>query len=407
MRESEARANPENRRGSGGFFEKCVSQPGGLGSHGSAMRILITGGAGFIGSHIADRFLREGWAVRVMDSLQPRVHPDGLPKYVLKDIEFIKGDVTWKNDWEKALKGVDVVSHQAAYQDYVPDYSQFMATNVVGTALLFEVIAAQKLPVQRVVMASSQAVYGEGQYSCPQHSRILAHPRRLQDLERRLWEVACPQCGMPTTPLLLEEPYPNPLSPYGTSKYSQEITGLKLARMLNIPCVALRYSITQGPRQSLFNQYSGIARIFTVRLLASEPPIAFEDGLLQRDYIHVSDVVEANWLVTHDNRAVGRAFNVGSGKPTTVLEYAHELANRLGKKIEPEIPGVYRLGDARHSVSSIESLKALGWKPKRDLQNILDDFLAWVDTLGNVGRYLSDAHQKLIEMEVLRTTHAG
>jgi len=371
------------------------------------MRILITGGAGFIGSHIADRFLWEGWDVRVMDSLQPRVHPDGLPSHVSKDIEFIKGDVRWKDDWERALQDVDVVSHQAAYQDYVPDYSQFMATNVVGTALLFEVIAARKLPVQRVIVASSQAVYGEGQYCCPQHGRILANPRRRDDLEHRLWEVACPLCGMPTTPLLLEEAYANPLSPYGTSKYSQEITGLKLANMLGVPCVALRYSITQGPRQSLFNQYSGIARIFTVRLLANEPPIAFEDGLLQRDYVHVSDVVEANWLVTHNDRAVGRAFNVGSGHPTTVLEYARELAARLGKKIEPRVPSVYRLGDARHSVSSIESLKTLGWKPKLSLENILDDFLAWVETLGNVGRYLSDAHQKLIEMEVLRTSHAG
>ncbi len=370
------------------------------------MRILITGGAGFIGSHIADRFLREGWSVRVMDSLQPRVHPEGMPKYIPKEVEFFQGDVTRREDWERSLEDVDIVSHQAAYQDYVPDYSEFIATNVVSTALLFEVIAARRLQVQRVVIASSQAVYGEGQYLCPQHKRTLAVPRRRKDLENRLWEVTCPECGMPTTPLLLDEAYPNPLSPYGTSKYAQEMTGLKLASLLGIPCVAMRYSITQGPRQSLFNQYSGIARIFTVRLLANKAPIAFEDGLLQRDYVHVADVVEANWLVTHDDRAIGQAFNVGSGKPTTVLEYAQKLAIKLRKSIEPEIPGMYRLGDARHSVSSIEKLKCLGWRPQRDLDGILEDFLGWVDSLGNIGRYFSDAHQKLIAMQVLRACHA-
>jgi dTDP-L-rhamnose 4-epimerase len=370
------------------------------------MRILITGGAGFIGSHIAERFLKEGWSVRIMDSLHSRVHPGGAPKHLSREAELIQGDVTDRSAWERALQGIDVVSHQAAYQDYVPDYSQFMATNVVGTALLFEVIAARKLPVARVVVASSQAVYGEGQHLCPQHGRVLALPRHLRDLEKGLWEVTCPRCAMPVTPQLLEEPYSNPLSPYGTSKYAQEITALKLANLLDIPCVALRYSITQGPRQSLFNQYSGIARIFALRLLQGKPPIAFEDGLLQRDYVHVQDVVEANWLVTHDDRAVGQPFNVGSGKPTTVLEYAKKLADKLGKTIEPEVPGIYRLGDARHSVSSIAKLGALGWKPRRGLDDILQDFLAWVDGLGDVQRYFTDAHQQLLNMDVLRTSHA-
>ncbi|PYX76270.1 MAG: hypothetical protein DMG72_05280 [Acidobacteria bacterium] len=370
------------------------------------MRILITGGAGFIGSHIADRFLREGWLVRIMDSLHPRVHPNGMPKHLAREAEFIPGDVLNRSDWERALEGVEVVSHQAAYQDYVPDYSQFMSTNVVGTALMFEVLAARKLPVARIVVASSQAVYGEGQYLCPQHARVLASPRRLQDLEKGLWEVTCPECGMPANPQLLEESYTNPLSPYGTSKYAQEITALKLANLLRIPCVALRYSITQGPRQSLFNQYSGIARIFTLRLLQGKPPVAFEDGLLQRDYVHVQDVVEANWLVTHDERVVGEAFNVGSGTPTTVLEYAHKLAAKMGKSVDPEVPGIYRLGDARHSVSSVEKLKRLGWRPRRTLDDVLEDFLSWVHGLGNLERYFSDTHQQLLNMDVLRMSHA-
>jgi dTDP-L-rhamnose 4-epimerase len=371
------------------------------------MRILITGGAGFIGSHIADRFLKEGWLVRIMDSLQPRVHPDGIPKHLPKEAEFLHGDVTSQPDWERALEGVDVVSHQAAYQDYVPDYSRFMSTNVVGTAMLFEVIAARRLPIRRVVVASSQAVYGEGQYHCPQHQRVSAAPRQLCDLAKGLWDVTCPHCGVPVTATLLDERYPNPLSPYGTSKYAQEITALKLAGLQGIPCVALRYSITQGPRQSLFNQYSGIARIFTLRLLSGQQPVAFEDGLLQRDYVHVQDVVEANWLVSHEERAVGQAFNVGSGKPTTVIDYARKLAGKLGKNVEPEIPGVYRHGDARHSVSSIEKLRALGWEPTRSLDEILDDFLAWVGELGDLQKYFTDAHRQLLNMNVLRMSHVA
>lgn len=370
------------------------------------MRILITGGAGFIGSHIAVRFLKAGWSVRVLDSLHPRVHPNGVPKHLPAGVDLMVGDVTRRADWDRALEGVDVVSHQAAYQDYVPDYSQFMSTNVVSTALLFEAIAANNFPITRVVVASSQAVYGEGQYWCPEHQRVQPKPRRLQDLEKGLWEVTCPQCSMPVTPVLLEEAFANPLSPYGTSKYAQEITALKLANLLGIPCVALRYSITQGPWQSLFNQYSGIARIFTMRLLQDKPPIAFEDGLLERDYVHVKDVVEANWLVTHDERAVGEVFNVGSGNATTVVQYSGKLAEKLGKQIRAEIPGIYRLGDARCSVSSIEKLKALGWKPAHSLDDILEDFLAWVRGIDNVHNYFSDAHQQLLNMNVLRPSHA-
>jgi dTDP-L-rhamnose 4-epimerase len=211
---------------------------------------------------------------------------------------------------------------------------------------------------------------------------------------------------MPVSPLPLQEEYANPLSPYGTSKYAQELTALRLASLLGIPCVALRYSITQGPWQSLFNQYSGIARIFTLRLLQDKPPIAFEDGLLQRDYVHVLDVVEANWLVTHDDRAAGQVFNVGSGQATSVLDYARKLADRLGKNIEPETPGMYRLGDARCSVSSVEKLKGLGWAPKRDLDDVLEDFVEWVRGIGDLKRYFTDAHQQLVKMDVLRDVHA-
>ncbi len=369
------------------------------------MRILISGGAGFIGSHLADRYLREGWSVRVMDNLQPRVHPTGTLVNLSPEVEFVRGDVRNAADWIRALDGVDVVSHQAAYQDYVPDYSEFSQTNVVGTALLFEVIAARKLPIQRVVVASSQAVYGEGQYTCAEHGFMQPAPRSRENLDRREWDVCCPQCGKVMAPALLKEQWVNPLSPYGVSKYAQELTALRLGRLLGLPVVALRYSITQGPRQSMFNQYSGVARIFTLRLSRNEPPIAFEDGRLQRDYVHVLDVVEANWLLTRDTRAIGQAFNVGSGKATTVLEYAEKLAACMGKDIGAQLPGVYRHGDARHSVSDIGKLQALGWKATRSLDDIIRDFLDWVEKLGNLDGYFSDAHQQLLKMNVLRMSN--
>jgi dTDP-L-rhamnose 4-epimerase len=370
------------------------------------MRLLISGGAGFIGSHIADRFLREGWDVRVLDNLQPRVHPEGVPRHLSPAVELIKGDVTVAADWERALENVDVVSHQAAYQDYTPDYSQFMKTNVAGTALLFEIIAAKKFPIKKVVVASSQAVYGEGQYVCAQHGKMVSSGRKLAELGQARWEVTCSICNEPMEPCPLEEPFPKPLSPYGTSKYCQEITALGLARLLEIPCVGLRYSITQGPRQSLFNQYSGIARIFTLSLMADQAPVAYEDGLLQRDYVHIDDVVEANWLVTHDERANGEAFNVGSGKPVTVVQYARSLAKVLGKTIEPEVPGIYRLGDARHSVSSIAKLQGLGWRPKKSFDEILSHFVEWVSKQGKLERFMSDAQMRLQQMNVLRKTQA-
>ena len=369
------------------------------------MRILITGGAGFIGSHLADKFIEEGWSVRVMDNLHPRVHPGGGPLYLSPKAEFIRGDVTNREDWGRALEGVDVVSHQAAYQDYVPDFSEFMRVNVQGTALLFEVIAGKNLPVQKVVVASSQAVYGEGQYSCRVHGRFLPQQRRLEDLQKGAWDIKCPQCGAPATVEPLREDYTFPLSPYGVSKYAQEMTAMRLAAYLQIPCVALRYSITQGPRQSLFNQYSGIARIFTLRLLCGEAPLAFEDGLLQRDYIHVMDVVDANWLVTSDNRANGGVFNVGSGVATTVLEYATQLAQELETQIQPEIRGVFRRGDARHSVSSIERLKSLGWVPRRNLERTVADFVQWVRSFATLEPFISNAHEQLLKMNVLRMSY--
>lgn len=346
------------------------------------MRALVTGGAGFIGSHIVDALLREGMDVVVLDNYEPRVHKRGAESAERDSAEFVTGDVRDKAAWENALQGVDYVFHQAAYQDYMPDYSKFFHTNVVGTALMYEVLGERRHRVQKIVVASSQAVYGEGQYDCREHGSMLPGARSTEQMTRGEWEVRCPTCKTAMKPRLLEESFPNPYNQYAISKYSQEMVALRLGRKIGVPTVALRYSIVQGPRQSPFNTYSGICRIFTVRLMNGERPIIYEDGNQLRDYCHIDDVVAANLLVLRDKRADFDAFNVGSGQGTTVREYAAGLAEAIGREVSPLIPGKFRIGDNRHSVSSVDKLRALGWCPRKGLQQIMRDYWDWLQGSG-------------------------
>jgi dTDP-L-rhamnose 4-epimerase len=356
------------------------------------MRALVTGGAGFIGSHLVDRLLQAGFRVRILDVLDPKVHPRGRPAYLPPIADFICGDVTDSETVRFALRDIDVVFHQAAYQDYMPDFSRFLQVNGVGTALLFENIVRYKLPVRKVVVASSQAVYGEGQYTCPMHGFFAPQPRSQQQLAREDWEVFCPRCREPGTPQLLKEETTNPYNQYAVSKLSAEKTALGLGWIYGIPTVAMRYSITQGPRQSLFNHYSGICRIFFSRAMQGQPLIVYEDGCQTRDFVHVADVVDANMLVLENSAADFQAFNVGSGRSTTVLDYADSVLKKLDCDSAVEIPGEYRRGDNRHSVSSVEMLSALGWRPRRTLSQILDDFLAWIESIGGIPDSIADSY---------------
>jgi dTDP-L-rhamnose 4-epimerase len=370
------------------------------------MRVLVTGGAGFIGGHLVDRLLREGFQVRILDNLEPKVHPLGLPDYVPARAEFIPGDVTDRKVLLAALQGVDVVSHQAAYQDYMPDFSRFLTVNAVSTALLFELIVGNRLPVKKIIVASSQAVYGEGQYQCSDHQcpnhqhadhpcadhgGFQPPPRSPRQLHQGEWEISCPACGGVAQPLPLEERSNNPYNQYAVSKLAQEKTALGLGWLHGIPTVALRYSITQGRRQSLYNHYSGVCRIFCSRALRQLPLLVYEDGHQTRDFVHVDDVVEANMLALENDQASGHAFNVGSGRPTMILEYANCVLSRIPSPAGIEVCGEYRRGDNRHSVSSVEKLKGLGWRPKRGLDDILDDFVDWVASCGGVPAHLPDA----------------
>ncbi len=367
------------------------------------MRILVTGGAGFIGSHTVDLLLQQGHTVRILDGLTPPVHLDGLlPDYVPSDVEFVLGDVRDRAAWERALEGIDAVFHFAAYQDYLTDFSKFFHVNTVGTALMYEIIVEKKLAVQKIVVASSQSAYGEGKYECPTDGVQFPSLRPPEQLMACDWEPRCPVCGNAMKPLLTDEAHITPHNQYAMSKYTQEMLALNFGRRYNIPSVALRFSITQGPRQSFRNAYSGVLRIFSTRLLADRAPVCYEDGGQLRDYVSVHDVARANVLVMMDPRADFQVFNVGGGRAITVENYARLIARKLGKPIEPLIPSEFRFGDTRHIISDIGKLRALGWEPQVSLDAIVEEYIAWAQEQPDLRDYYSDAEREMKAMGTIR-----
>lgn len=379
------------------------------------MRILVTGGAGFIGSHTADLLLARRHTVRILDGLFPPVHADGqLPGYVAeRDVEFLRGDVRDKAIWERALQNIDVVFHLAAYQDYLPDFSTFFHTNTVPTALLYEIIIGNRLPVRKVVVASSQAVYGEGKYRCQRGTHNSAtspgghgvqYPSWRDEvaLKRADWDIKCPECGSSMEPVWTDEEVVNPHNQYAISKYTQELVAMNLGRRYGIPTVCMRYSIVQGPRQSFRNAYSGVLRIFTQRLLNGKPPVCYEDGEQLRDYVSVFDVARANAMVMEDERADFQVFNVGGDRRISVRDYAHLIARRAGIAIEPQTPGLYRFGDMRHIFSDVTKLKHLGWTPTVPLEEIVDGYIAWARTQPGFRDYSVEADARMSALGTIR-----
>jgi len=381
------------------------------------MKILVTGGAGFIGSHTVDLLLQNGYAVRVLDLLTPPVHEDGvIPEYLPSHVEFLRGDVRDAEAWQHALQGVDAVIHLAAYQDYLTDFSKFFHVNTVGTALLYETVVARKLPVQKIVVASSQATYGEGKYVCRQHpdrrngsheshAEVLYPPLRPEmQLKQRDWDVRCPVCGVVMQWIPTDEAQVNPHNQYAMSKYTQEMVALNFGERYAIPTTCLRYSIVQGKRQSFRNAYSGILRNFTQRLLAGNAPVCYEDGLQVRDYVYVGDVARANLLALQDARSNFQVYNVGGEQSVTVLEYATLLARKINANIAPQVPGLYRFGDTRHIVSDVSKLKALGWAPTKRVDEIADEYIAWAATQPDLRDYYAAAEQGMLARGALRAT---
>lgn len=365
------------------------------------MHVLITGGAGFIGSHTGRALLAKGHQVRVLDSLKPPVHKDGKPFNMPEGAELMQGDVTRKADMEKALEGIDAVYHLAAYQDYLPDFSTFFQVNAAGTALLYEIIVEKDLPIQKVVVASSQAAYGEGKYRSASGDIFYPDIRSVAALERGEFEIVGPD-GKVAQSLVTDEAVIKPQNQYAMSKYTQEMIALNLGKRYGIPSVAMRYSIVQGPGQSLYNAYSGACRVFCLSLHFDHRPPVYEDGLQLRDYVNVEDVVKANLLVLEKDAANYEMFNVGGGKAYTVLDFARIVAQVYEKDLEPELTGAFRFGDTRHIVSDISKLKALGWSPDHTPEKSVRDYKTWLEDMDNVDDVLAYAQERMKSLNVVR-----
>ncbi len=368
---------------------------------------LVTGGAGLIGSHIVDEALTAGWDVRILDNLQRQTHRDGNPPWVPGEAELIQGDIRHRRVWERALDGVDVVFHEAAYGGYMPEIAKFIASNGVGTALMLETIRDRNLPVRKVVVASSQAVYNEGAYSCPEHGHFYGTTRPIAQLERGDFDVHCPICGVAATPVPTDEEAPTGgENVYAISKMIQERLVISWGRATGIPAVALRYSCTYGPRQSLFNPYTGVIAIFCTRLANDLPPVVYEDGQQSRDLIFVEDVARANLLVANDPRADGQIFNVGTGQAAAIGDLARLLAQRLGKSIAPELPGEFRPGEMRALITDASRIGALGFAPHVALDEGLDRYLDWVRAQGPIAEYFARAERMLRRRRVVKRAAA-
>lgn len=366
------------------------------------MKVLVTGGAGFIGSHTADLLLKKGYEVRILDNLSPKTHFDSWPDYLNPRIEKIKGDVRKKRDWKKALVGIDYVVHLAAFMDLVNDFSTFSDLNIKSTSILYELIVKNNLPVKKVLIASSQFVYGEGRWDCPKHGEVFPHLRTLTQLEKGKWDPVCPIGEEKVSYLSNLENHQDPPNMYAISKYTQEAIGLRLGKLYNIPTVVARYSIVHGPRQSIKNFYSGALRIFAQQLLSGKTPAVYEDGKQQRDYVSCYDVAKANTVLLENKQSDYQIFNVGGGRAITVLELLNMIAKKIGTSKKPNITNEFRLGDIRHAVSDISKLEKLGWKPEVSEEESVSRYIDWVKTQKLVSNYLEKSTGQLRKMGTLR-----
>ncbi len=367
------------------------------------MRALVTGGAGLIGSHIVDLLLKNGYEVRIFDNLEPQTHLKGKPSWIPKEAEFIQGDMRNEKVLESSLKGVDIIFHEAAYGGFAPEIAKMTDVNALGTAKMLEIIRNKKLDIKKIVTASSQAVYGEGKYSCEEHG--IQHPplRPIDQLSRGEWEVKCCICSKPMKGLPVDEAMEvNVTGVYSISKYFQERLTLNFYKETGIPTAALRYSLTYGPRQSVFNPYSGICSIFSTRILNNLPPVVYEDGSQSRDFIYVKDVARANLLVAENEAIKGEVFNVGTGKATRVTDFLSILIRAYKSDIKPVFPNEYRPIDLRHLFANASRLNKYGFKPQYDIETGVAEYVGWIQKMGSPKEYFSKAMEYLKDLKIVR-----
>jgi dTDP-L-rhamnose 4-epimerase len=355
-------------------------------------RALVTGGAGLIGSHVVDLLVREGWQVRVLDNLEPNTHKRGKPPWINPAAEFIEGDMRDRDAVTAALDKIDIVFHQAAYGGYMPEIAKYVHVNSLGTAQMLEVIREKKLSIQKIIVASSQAVYSEGAANCPEHGLVFPNVRPVEQLRVGDWSVRCPICNAVTTSAPTPENAPvGGETVYGLTKVDQEKLVLLWGKQTGIPTVALRYSCTYGPRQSIFNPYTGVIAIFCTRLLNNLPPVLFEDGEQTRDFSFVEDIARANLLAAETDALDGLPVNVGSGRGVPVREIAEQISEALKIDIAPEVNGDFRPGEMRHLTSDTTRIRAAGYELHVDVAQGIARYLDWIRTQSDVRDYFSEA----------------
>jgi dTDP-L-rhamnose 4-epimerase len=351
------------------------------------MKILVTGGAGFIGSFLVDELIKLGHRVRIFDNLEPQVHPGGQPPpYLNKEAEFVKGDVRDYEALAKATEGMEVIHHEAAMVGVGQSMYQirrYMEVNTLGTANLLDILVNRQRPVKKLVVASSMSTYGEGAYRCPKCGPVSPKLRSEEQMTRGDWELHCPSCSATVVPIPTPESKVQEItSIYALSKKDQEDMVINVGTVYKIPVVALRRFNVFGPRQSLSNPYTGVAAIFMSRLKNRNRPLVYEDGKQSRDFISVHDIVRANILSMENPQADYQIFNVGAGRQVTVLDIAVTLNRLLGLSLKPEVLGKFRKGDVRHCFSDIGKIRSrLGFEPHVSLEDGMRELIEWSETV--------------------------
>jgi len=350
------------------------------------MRVLITGGAGFIGSHLADRLLADGHEVRALDNLDRQVHPDGeRPDYLDPAVELHVGDVRDRDAVRRALEGTDAVVHFAAavgVGQSMYEIERYTSINAIGAAVVLEEVVERRIAIRKLLVASSMSIYGEGQYRNPRtgESGLAPGLRPESQLAAREWNILADD-GTPLEPEPTAETKPlRPTSIYAIGKRDHEEMFLTVGAAYGIPTVALRFFNVYGERQALSNPYTGAAAIFSSRLLNDHAPLVFEDGNQTRDFIDVRDIARCCTLALEREGADGRTLNVGTGRATSILEVARAIARGLGKELEPEIVGKYRAGDIRHCYADTHAAaELLGFRAEIPFEAGLQDLLGWLE----------------------------
>lgn len=347
------------------------------------MKVLVTGGAGFIGSHLVDGLIERGYIVRVIDNLFKQIHPTGrLPKYFNKKAEFMKGDVTKRADWLKALKGMDAIYHLASavgVGQSMYEIEHYVKVNSLGTALFLDILANTKHTVKKIIVAASMSSYGEGSYQCETCGVVRPPLRPQQQLAQSDWEVHCPFCNKYPKPIpTSEDAKQNSNSIYAISKKNQEEMVINIGLAYEIPAVAMRYFNVFGTRQSLSNPYNGVVAIFMSRIKNNKAPVINEDGGQTRDFVHIKDVTAANIAALESDHANYQIFNVGAGRPITIKEVSEILRRLYRSHVIPEISRKVRKLDVRHCFADTTKLKTLlGWEPSVSFEDGLSGIIEW------------------------------